>query len=99
MKTRIALTAIFAITALAFPAGAETPSPASAQGVDVGGFFRLGENYEAFTWGSYYALIGDKAAERQRSFHALAEKLGAPSEVLADLDAYTKAMLAACHAL
>ena len=93
MKTRIALTAILAITALASSIWAETPSSAPAQGVDVGGFFRHGENTEAHRWTSYFALIGDKAAERQQSYHALAEKLGAPSEVLADLDAYTRAML------
>lgn len=94
MKTRIALTALTslaAILACAFPARAQTSSPAPATGVDASGFFRLGENYEAQTWSSYFALIGEKAAERGQSFHALAAKLGAPQDVLADLDAHIKA--------
>lgn len=63
--------------------------PASSEAPDAQAFFRLGEYYEANIWPSYFAAAG-KLDERYAAFEADCKRLGAPAEVLSDLDAAIK---------
>jgi hypothetical protein len=74
-----------------------TPKPAPpaavAQPVDGTAFFHIGETVQALTYGNFYAAAGDKLAERYDKLAAECRRLGAPKEVLEDIDADRKLKL------
>jgi hypothetical protein len=90
----VAVTPVFSASQDAL---AQAPAAAPAPGagaVDDTAFFRVGEMYEAFGWASFYEATGDRAGERFDGFIDQCRRLGAPPEVLMNIDAVRGAMLA-----